>query len=101
VQYPEVERFFRIDLEAIKTLFAIGDFKDAMKEIMDGLAETFASEFDYTVEVAYLRECAENVTGQFTSRICTSRCQSTRSTRRRRQQWRTRGHRTGYARARS
>lgn len=70
VQYPTVEKFFRIDLATMKLLFAgMGDYGDMVGEFADQLAAGFEAEFDYTKEAAHLRQCADNVMPTFGRRV--------------------------------
>lgn len=60
VQYPEVERFFSVDLGAISMLTKLSG---APPELMENFEKFSAgeAEFDFTKEAAYLRRIGENV----------------------------------------
>lgn len=61
VQYPEVERFFRVDFGVLKTLIKLGGFGDQAEEVIDQISATFDNEFDYAREAAFLEEAADNL----------------------------------------
>ena len=72
LQYPEVERYFRIDFDVLTLLFTMFDLgidQKNVKEMMDGLAASFEAEFDYKLEGNYLRQCSENIMPRFGNQV--------------------------------
>jgi aarF domain-containing kinase len=61
VQYPEVERFFKTDIEAFSLAMQLAGMGSKVKEVFNAMQEQFEQEFDYTKEAAVLREVAENI----------------------------------------
>ena len=61
VQYPEVEGFFHLDLETIKSLCSIAMPDSNTDKLFDEVAKSFVSEFDYRLEAQNLRECSDNL----------------------------------------
>ena len=41
----------------------MGDYGEAINDVMDEMASTFENEFDYTKEASMLRECSQNLPG--------------------------------------
>uniref|UniRef100_A0A7S4T5K4 ABC1 atypical kinase-like domain-containing protein n=1 Tax=Alexandrium monilatum TaxID=311494 RepID=A0A7S4T5K4_9DINO len=70
VQYPDVERFFRMDVRGLEFLFWLQGMGEKVREICDSMGLQFEAEFDYTREARHLREVAANVLPHFHDRIC-------------------------------
>ena len=62
VQYPEVERNFRLDFQTIMAIFA--QVNPQLLEPLETMQDCFKSEFDYTLEAKNLRRMCDEVTGE-------------------------------------
>ena len=61
VQYPDVEKYFRLDFQTMKFLMELDDsYGDKIGEVLEGIACTFDNEFDYRREALNMRKCREN-----------------------------------------
>ena len=70
VQYPEVEKYFRLDFQTMKFLLELDDsYGDKIGEVLEGIACTFDSEFDYRREASNMRRCRENCMPKFGKKI--------------------------------
>ena len=61
VQYPEVEGFFRLDLETIKAFCKLAMPDANTDQMFDEVAKSFVSEFDYRLEAENLRIAGDNL----------------------------------------
>lgn len=61
VQYPEVEEFFRLDVETIKAFCKLAMPDANTDQMFDEVAKSFVSEFDYRLEAGNLRIAGENL----------------------------------------
>lgn len=65
VQYPEVERYFYMDVQAVRFVLGVAGMGAQVKDAFDKLQENMKQEFDYRREAAVMRECAENVMPEY------------------------------------
>ena len=63
VQYPEVERFFRMDASTFRLIFRY--VNPEMEPFIKAVEDAFAQEFDYRLEGACLREMVDEVLPHF------------------------------------
>jgi len=61
VQYPEVEKYFKMDLAASELLMLCSGYGSAGKDMMEGIASSFEAEFDYTKEAKLQLGCYKNL----------------------------------------
>mmetsp|Transcript_43180 Transcript_43180/g.82871 ORF Transcript_43180/g.82871 Transcript_43180/m.82871 type:complete len:615 (-) Transcript_43180:280-2124(-) len=61
VQYPEVERYFYMDVKTVGFVLGLVGMGPQVKDVFDKLQETMKQEFDYRKEAAVMDECANNV----------------------------------------
>lgn len=62
VQYPEVEKFFRIDMTTVKVMCRLMNVMPKNGDKMfDEMEKSFEEEFDYRLESKNLRKCSENL----------------------------------------
>lgn len=69
VQFPEVERYFRMDVRAVAFVMWLQGIGGRVKDIFDHVEMQMESEFDYTKEAAFMRECAENVMPEYHKKV--------------------------------
>jgi len=69
VQYPDVERYFRMDVKSLEFLMWLQGAGAKVKELCEGMGLQFEAEFDYRKEARHCREIAECVLPQFRDRI--------------------------------
>jgi len=69
VQYPEVERFFKMDVDTVSFAMQLAGMGKKVKEVFKTMQDQFAQEFDYTKEAGVMREVAENVMPRFGTRV--------------------------------
>ena len=70
VQYPDVEKYFRLDFQTMKFLMELDDsYGDKIGEVLEGIACTFDNEFDYRKEAWNMRRCRENCLPKFGKKI--------------------------------
>lgn len=69
IQYPEVEKYFKMDLTTVSFAMRIGGMGEKVKEVFATMQRQFAQEFDYTEEATIMREVASNVLPHFGSRV--------------------------------
>eukprot|EP00929_Paragymnodinium_shiwhaense_P014803 TRINITY_DN122766_c0_g1_i1.p1 TRINITY_DN122766_c0_g1~~TRINITY_DN122766_c0_g1_i1.p1 ORF type:complete len:566 (-),score=105.75 TRINITY_DN122766_c0_g1_i1:59-1756(-) len=70
VQYPQVERYFRMDVRTIAWVMWLQGMSDKVKSIFATMEEQLQSEFDYTSEASVMRECAENIMPHYSEKVC-------------------------------
>jgi len=61
VQYPEVERFFKIDVQTVSFAMRLVGMGPKVKEVFRTMEQQFEQEFDYTSEAAVMRKMVENL----------------------------------------
>ena len=59
VQYPEVEKNFRMDFRTIMAVFRV--VNKVLIEPLEAMYDGFTAEFDYRLEAAHLREMYDQV----------------------------------------
>jgi len=69
VQYPSVERFFKIDLQMVSFAMQVAGMGSKVKEVFKTMHDQFEQEFDYTKEATVMREVATNLMPHFGRRI--------------------------------
>jgi len=69
VQYPDVERFFKMDVDTVSFAMQLAGMGKKVKEVFKTMQEQFAQEFDYTKEASIMREMAENVMPHYGSKV--------------------------------
>lgn len=69
VQYPEVEQFFRMDVQTVSFAMQLVGMGEKVKQVFEKMEEQFQQEFDYTQEAAVMREVAENVSPHFGKQV--------------------------------
>ena len=62
VQYPEVEKFFKMDVRTVGWMMTMAGMKSQVKEIFAAMEKQLEHEFDYTCEAGVMREVSNNVT---------------------------------------
>eukprot|EP00928_Gymnodinium_smaydae_P010986 TRINITY_DN14122_c0_g2_i2.p1 TRINITY_DN14122_c0_g2~~TRINITY_DN14122_c0_g2_i2.p1 ORF type:complete len:773 (+),score=219.67 TRINITY_DN14122_c0_g2_i2:182-2500(+) len=61
VQYPDVERYFQMDIKMVSFAMRLAGMGEKVKEVFATMQAQFAQEFDYTKEASVMRRIAENV----------------------------------------
>ena len=61
VQYPEVEKFFDYDVEAVKLSCKLFGMGESIDKLMEEMTKSFVSEFDYREEATNMRICSDNM----------------------------------------
>jgi aarF domain-containing kinase len=69
VQYPDVERYFKTDIEAFSFAMQVAGMGSKVKEVFKTMQEQFQLEFDYRKEAAVLREVAENIMPRYGDKV--------------------------------
>ena len=72
MQYPTVEKYFRLDLRVLRnltTLLTPPSKRKDLNKIFEGIELTFPSEFDFAREAAFLRQCAGNINPIFGDKV--------------------------------
>eukprot|EP00933_Yihiella_yeosuensis_P058632 TRINITY_DN5925_c0_g4_i1.p1 TRINITY_DN5925_c0_g4~~TRINITY_DN5925_c0_g4_i1.p1 ORF type:complete len:583 (+),score=97.09 TRINITY_DN5925_c0_g4_i1:81-1829(+) len=69
VQYPEVERFFQVDVSCVSFAMMVLGMGSQVAEVFETMQEQFKQEFDFSKESAVMREVAENVMPHFGSEV--------------------------------
>jgi aarF domain-containing kinase len=65
VQYPDVERYFYMDVRTVGFLVGISGMGSKVKDVFAKLKENMEQEFDYTKEAGIMKECAAHVLPSF------------------------------------
>lgn len=69
IQYPEVERFFKMDVDTVSFAMQLVGMGKKVKEVFKTMQDQFAQEFDYTKEASIMREMAENIMPQWGAKV--------------------------------
>lgn len=69
VQYPEVEKFFKMDIRMVSFAMQVGGMGSKVREVFKTMEAQFEQEFDYTSEASVMREIAKNLAPHFRDRI--------------------------------
>lgn len=64
VQFPDVERFFEMDVATVSLALQLIGMGGQVKEIFQTMQEQFKEEFDFTAEASILREVADQLMRQ-------------------------------------
>lgn len=69
VQYPQVEKYFEIDIRMVSFAMRLAGMGEKVKEVFAEMQKQFKQEFDYRQEAAIMREVAENVLPHFAKKV--------------------------------
>lgn len=69
VQYPEVEKFFKMDVDAVAFAMQLAGMGKKVKEVFKTMQDQFQQEFDYTKEASIMREIATKVMPHYGTRV--------------------------------
>lgn len=61
VQYPEVEKYFRMDLQMVSFAMKLGGMAGKVTEVFETMQKQFALEFNYEGEASVMRQVAANI----------------------------------------
>lgn len=61
VQYPHVERFFTMDVQAVSFVMQLAGMHGKVKEVFKTMQGQFQHEFNYLEEASVMRDIAENI----------------------------------------
>jgi aarF domain-containing kinase len=69
VQYPEVEKYFYMDVKTVGFLAGVSGMGSKVKDVFAKLNENMEQEFDYTKEASIMKECVGHVLPSFGDRV--------------------------------
>mmetsp|Transcript_11325 Transcript_11325/g.26070 ORF Transcript_11325/g.26070 Transcript_11325/m.26070 type:complete len:624 (-) Transcript_11325:79-1950(-) len=69
VQYPQVEKFFKMDVRTVGLLMTMAGMKSQVQQVFATMEKQLEHEFDYTAEAAVMREVANNILPHFGDRV--------------------------------
>lgn len=69
VQYPSVEKFFRMDIQMVSMATRLAGMGAKVKKVFEVMEEQFAQEFDYTKEARVMRQVSENVMPHYKDKV--------------------------------
>lgn len=69
VQYPDVERFFHMDVGTVSLAMRVLGMSEQVKDVFATMQEQFEQEFDFTKESAAMREIADNIMPNYGSKV--------------------------------
>jgi len=69
VQYPSVERFFRMDVKMVEMLLRLQGMGEQVEAVIRSVEEQFKAEFNYAIEASLMRECAQNLSAKYSKSV--------------------------------